>query len=206
MTRTTLSRTAALAAVVAAGVLTTTGCTVGTATPTDRPPAETVTVTAAPEGTRGVTLTSSVLDSETCVKAGMRDFAWFEVQVSVHEDLEQVSFELPDADGVRVVGQPQLLLPVNFGGRFDTRGLVTWEGRAAAYDQRQVGSVEDSVDVWTPIEGQTAMPAFHLRLDHAVAAGDAEARLDEVVATWKDRDGGTGTSSVKVGMRLKGCD
>lgn len=173
-------------------------------------PTETVTVEA--EADPLVLRTDNIRTTHCWDDEPPGELAWYDVQWRAGVDLEEFSFSLTGAEGVRLVGAPKTVPPVNFGGRIDYSGTSTWEPHKRLI--RRANAVNgfnlDSVDFWSPLAGETGLLVMHLRFDPDALASAAGARLGGVSAAYTTADGETGEASVdtrnvfRTGKRCKG--
>lgn len=156
-----------------------------------------------------VTLKTSVVKGRGCNDRPRGDLAWFNATVEVHEDLDEIAFDLFDNEGVSQVGQAQVLFPVNRGGQIILSGEATWDGRKSVF--RRSGTVQpdpELADDWFPTAGESALVVLRLRFDDAVQRGDDVASMKGLRATYQRPDETTGTAEVALDEEVrfdKGC-
>ncbi|MCW2792101.1 MAG: hypothetical protein JWO76_1199 [Nocardioides sp.] len=188
------------AALSVVGLVLASGCDAGAdpdadAGPTASPTSAAPSAEPTPQADAPLELTTNSQRSTSCLKeSGKVELAWFESEWKANEDLESFRFSLVDAAGVRSVGFPINVPPVNYGGRIDYSGATSWDRRDLIGKQRFVSwSQRDSTDAWTPIEDQTGLVVFHLRFT------EPKASIGGVRASYVTADGEKG--SVEVAMR-----
>lgn len=119
------------------------------------------------------------------------DLAWFDATWQAHAELEAFSFSLTNPVGVEQVGTPVNVPATNYGGRIDIGGSASWSGRAKVLRSTPHVSWPQRGDTafWSPLEDQTGLLVFHLRLDPEALASPEGVSFDGVTATYRDADG-----------------
>lgn len=119
------------------------------------------------------------------------DLAWFDATWKAHADLGSFSFALTNPVGVKQVGSPVNAPAVNFGGRIDFGGSAAWSRRAKPLLETPLVSWPQRGDTafWSPMQDQSGLLVFHIRLDPEALASPEGASFDGVTATYSDLDG-----------------
>jgi hypothetical protein len=109
---------------------------------------------------------TSLRRATICYEGDGRDLATIDYTWSAAADVEVKKVELIDPVGVRLVGTPVTVPPVNYGGRIDYGGLIAWKDLGRRLDGNRFVSWpgHESVDLNEFTGGQTGLFALHLRL------------------------------------------
>ena len=177
-----------LVAAVTISVLLLTGCSATTEDPAPSGAPE----AAAPEPpapVADVEVTAGPGPSTGCFDTIDRDYFWFDPQIKVRDDLDphtDLTVKLTlEAEGAKVIGRPHLFAPVNFGGRIDYSGLITWKGRRHLLKSRLLGggqSFFETDEDWVPLPDANMLVGFRIRFDDDVVAGKKVANFTAVSA------------------------
>lgn len=147
----------------------------------------------------GVLALTTTARGASCFDGAIADYGWFNAQWEAHVDLDAVRFRLTGNTGVKTVGSPTTVPPVNFGGRIDYGGMVDWADQSPlATDRFVYWPDRDDADFLSPIEGQTGLLLFHLRFPQATVDGDQDASLGDLVAEYTQADGTAGTVTLPI--------
>ena len=111
-------------------------------------------------------VTTDTRRATVCYEADGRDLAYVDYSWRAATDLTVSKVELVDPVGVRLVGRPVTVPPVNYGGRIDYGGILDWKTheKRLARNRFVTWAGRDRVDLYDFSGGQTGMFVVHLRL------------------------------------------
>ena len=148
-------------------------------------------------------LSTNTRGGTSCFDGDIVDYGWFDTSWRSHTDLDSVRFRLEGSTGVRVVGSPTTIPPVNFGGRIDYGGMIEWSDKSPLANDRVIRwSSRGDTDFLSPIEDQTGLLLFHLRFDGAALTGKQSAALGDLVAAYTTLEGETATVTLDIDQRF----
>lgn len=164
------------------GIVLTTGCQADSSNDAQPAPSmSTVTGTASPDAAAAAEAPLELTDGQRgkiCLQQSPDvDLAWFNTQWKANEELDSFEFSLVGARGVRMVGTPITVPPVNFGGRIDYSGAVSWDTRSDLAKERVISWWQrDNTLFWTPIKDESGLLVLHLRFSqHKAYIGGVKA-------------------------------
>jgi hypothetical protein len=185
------------------------GCSTDPSDPSDPVSAPTATVTvtetatpdaaassaAAPRDAVSVTASSAGTSS---FRSDLGDLGWMDATWEAATDVDWVSFRL-QGEGVRTVGAPISVPPVNTGGTIAVGGEFQWPPDHAVRTTRGLSWFQRASTRFLSMSaGDTGLLVFHLRFDEDVVAGEQQARATALRTRWTLPDGTEGEATTPV--------
>ena len=103
--------------------------------------------------------------SRACYEGASRDLASLDYSWHAATDVHVTRVELIDPEGVRLLGTPVTVPPVNYGGRLDLGGELTWKGheRLLAGNRLLSWPLRERLDTADLSAGQSGLFVLHVR-------------------------------------------
>ena len=111
-----------------------------------------------------LSVTTDVIRSRNCLARRFSDIAMVDFQIKTAADIGDLTIDLIDPQGMRIIGQPLLVPAVNRGGEIPYGGDITWDARAEVLrDQKLVEWLSrEPARFAAPVAGSSYLVVLHL--------------------------------------------
>lgn len=168
---------------------------------------ETVSPTASPDAADAADASGALQDAvavqvssagTSCFRDDLGDLGWMDATWEAADDVDRVSFRLR-GEGVRSIGVPISVPPVNTGGTIAVGGAFQWPPDRTVTTTTGISwSQRESTRFLSMSRGDTGLLVFHLRFDDEVVAGEERASLSGLRTRWTLADGTRGRATTPV--------